>query len=99
SGNTSLENTLKHGLNLRFTKSKGYRGFGIYATANYSKQVEGIVSNVDYEGINQVVTPFLVDNSSETFGLGGRVSKKVSQINLTTGLRYNNITYLQIGND
>jgi hypothetical protein len=99
SGNTSLENTLKHDLNLRFTKSKGYRGFGIYATANYSKQVEGIVSNVDYEGINQVVTPFLVDNSSETFGLGGRVSKKVSQINLTTGLRYNNISYLQFVND
>ncbi|PKG43111.1 TonB-dependent receptor [Psychroflexus sp. MES1-P1E] len=99
SGNTTLENTLRHDLNLRFTKSKGYRGFGIYATANYSKQVEGIVDNVNYEGINLVVTPFLVDNSSETWGLSGRVSKKVSQINLQTGLRYTNTTYLQFVND
>lgn len=98
SGNTGLENTLKHDLNLRFTKSKGYRGFGIYATANYSKQVDGIVDNVNYEGINQVVTPLFIDNASKTWGVGGRVSKKVSQINLQTGLRYTNTTYLQFVN-
>jgi hypothetical protein len=99
SGNTTLENTLRHDLNLRFTKSRGYRGFGIYASANYSKQIEGIVNNVNYEGINQVVTPFLVDNSSETWGLSGNVSKKISQINFRTGLRYTNTTFLQFVND
>jgi hypothetical protein len=99
SGNTTLENTLRHDLNLRFTKSRGYRGFGIYASANYSKQIEGIVNNVNYEGINQVVTPFLVDNSSETWGLSGNVSKKISQINFRTGLRFTNTTFLQFVND
>lgn len=99
SGNSTLENTLEHDLNLRFIKSKGYRGFGIYAMANYSKQVEGIVNNVNYEGVNQLITPFFVDNSSETWGFSGRVSKKISQINLSTGLRYNKTTYLQFVND
>jgi len=99
SGNTTIENTLSHDLNLRFTKSRGYRGFGIYASANYSKQIEGIVNNVNYEGINQVVTPFFVDNSSETWGLSGSMSKKISQINFRTGLRYTNTMFLQFVND
>lgn len=97
-GNSSLENTLRHDLNLRFTKSAGYRGFGIYAVANYSKQVDGIVNTVDFEGINQVLTPLFLDNASETWGLSGRVSKKVSQINLSTGLRYNTTRFLQFAN-
>lgn len=98
-GNTTLENTLKHNFNLRFTKFKGYRGFGIYATANYSKQIEGIVNQVNYEGINQVISPLFVNNASETWGLIGRVSKKVSEINFQTGMRYNHATYLQFVND
>ena len=98
-GDTTLENTLKHNFNLRFTKAKGYRGFGIYATANYSKQIEGIVDRINYESINQVVSPFFVDNTSETWSLSGRLSKKISEINFQTGLRYNHSTYLQFVND
>ncbi|MDT0294317.1 hypothetical protein ACFQ3R_01295 [Mesonia ostreae] len=98
-GNTTLENTLKHHFNLRFTKSKGYRGFGIYATANYSKQIKGITNQINYEDTNQIISPLFVDNSSETWSLNGRLSKKISEINFQTGFRYNHRTYLQFVND
>ncbi len=77
----------------------GYRGFGIYAVANYSKQIKGIADKVNYDGINQVASLLFVNNSSENWGINTRASKKVKKIDFQTGLRYNNTSYLQFSND
>ncbi len=94
-GSAKLQNGLSHNLRLRFTKFSTYRGIRFYAVANYMEQVRGVISAVNYEGINQSVMPILLDDPQQQWSGYGNISKKVSDINFSAGMRYNNLKYRQ----
>lgn len=97
-GNENLENGLSHNLKVRFTKFSTYRGARFYAVANYIEQVRGVVNAVSYQGINQSVTPLLLDDPESRWNIYGNISKKISDINFRTGSRYHSSKYKQLLN-
>ena len=97
-GNENLENGLSHNFNLSYNKFSTYRGFGYHAVVNYIEQVRGIVNSVDYQGINQNVMPFLLNDPETRWSIYGRISKKISDINFSAGTRYNASKYKQLVN-
>lgn len=98
-GNENLENGLSHNFKLRFTKFSTYRGIRFYATANYIEQIRGVQDAVNYQGINQYVTPILLDNPKTSWRLFGNIRKKISDISFSLGLRYNVSKYKQQVNE
>ncbi|MEP6260075.1 MAG: carboxypeptidase-like regulatory domain-containing protein [Gillisia sp.] len=97
-GNEYLENGLSHNFNLRYTKFSTYRGFRYYAVVNYIENARGVVNSVNYEGINQSVMPILVDEPEIRWSIYGNISKKISDINFSAGIRYNTSKYKQLVN-
>lgn len=94
-GNENLENELSHNFRLRYTKFSTYRGIRIYAYANYSKQIKGVKNAVEYEGVNQKVMPFLLDNPETRWSFFGNITKKFKDINVSLGVRDNASKYIQ----
>ena len=94
-GNESLENELYHNFNLHYSKFSGYQSFRLYLIANYVRQIKGIKNAIDYYGVNQSVTPVLLDNPETRWSFYGNIKKKIKDINFTLGLRYNTSKYLQ----
>lgn len=97
-GNENLENGLSHNFNLRYNKFSTYRGFRYYAVVNYIEQARGVVNSVNYEGINQSVMPILLDEPENRWSIYGNISKKISDINFSAGIRYNTSKYKQLVN-
>lgn len=98
-GNENLENGLSHNLRMRFTKFSTYRGIRYYVVANYTEQIRGVVNSVNYAGINQSVMPLLVDDPLKRWSGYGNISKKILNIDFSSGLRYNTSKYKQLVND
>ena len=97
-GNEKLENGLSHNFKLSFNKFSTYRGFQYYAIANYTKQVQGVVNSVNYQGINQSVQPILLQDPETRWSFYGRISKKIFEINFRGGTRFNSSKYKQLVN-
>ena len=98
-GNENLENGLSHNFKLRFNKFSTYRGFQYYAVANHTERVQGVVNAVNYQGINQNVMPILLDDPERRWSIYGRISKKIKEIDLRAGTRYNASKYKQLVNN
>ena len=80
-GNETLENELYHSLRLRYNQFKMYRGISIYANINYTKKIRGIKNAVNYQGINQYLSPLLIKNQDEKWSFNGNLEKKISVTN------------------
>lgn len=98
-GDENLENGLSHNVKLRFTKFTTYRGLRFYAVVNYIEKIRGVVNAVNYESINQTIKPFLLDDPESRWSIYGNASKKISDINFRTGMRYNASKYKQLVNN
>ena len=98
-GNENLENGLSHNFRLRYTKFSTYRGFRYYAVVNYIERVRGVVNAVNYDGINLRVMPMLLDDPESRWMTYGNISKKISDINFSAGMRYSASKYKQISNN
>ncbi len=94
-GNENLKNELFHNISLRYSKYSCYKGIRLYLTARYIKKTEGIVENVEYSGVNQQLSPILVDDPESRWTVLGSVKKKIHDINFGVLLSYNNLKYLQ----
>lgn len=94
-GNESLQNELYHNFSLRYSKYSGYKGIRLYLMAKYIKKSEGIINEVNYLELNQVVSPVFIDNPEDKWSLFGNIKKKINSINYSLGLNYNNTHYLQ----
>ena len=94
-GNENLENELYHQARLRYSRFSMYRGIMFFANASYTKKVKGVKNTVDYQGINQFLSPILIDNPEERRSVNGNLRKKIKNINYKVGLNYNTSKYLQ----
>jgi len=94
-GNENLENELYHQARLRYSRFSMYRGIMLFANASYTKKVKGVKNTVDYQGINQYLSPILINNPEERWSLNGNLRKKIKNINYKVGLSYNTSKYLQ----
>ena len=93
-GNRELENSLSHSYNLTYFSFNLFNYTNINGNINYTRRIEGIKTNSEIVGINQVSTP--INESSnfpdETWSVFGRFSKtlKKLQFNLNANLAISN---------
>ena len=98
-GNETLENELYHSLRMRYNQFKTYRGISIYANINYTKKVRGITNTVNYQGINQYLSPLLIKNQDEKWSFRGNLKKKIKDIKFSLGFNFMTAKYLQKTNN
>lgn len=79
-GNEELENSLFHNMTLYYSRFSLYRGLTLNLSVNYSKQTKGVKDAVEFEGINQFLTPRLIDNPQENFSFRSNIQKKIYRI-------------------
>lgn len=94
-GNTRLKNEYYHNLSLRYSKYSGYKGIRLYLMAKYVSKTKGVIEEVEYSEINQLVSPVFVDNPERRWNFFGNIKKKIYDINLSLGLNYSNTHYKQ----
>jgi hypothetical protein len=94
-GNENLSNELYHNLSMRFSRFSLYKGLRLYVNANFEKKVNGLVQSINYENVNQYLSPLLVDDSETTWRVNGSLKKKIKNINYKLGLNFNTANYLQ----
>ena len=94
-GNALLNNERFHAANLRYTKNSVYRGFMIFAYANYTKKSKTTRNSVELEGINQFTTPILTDNPETTWRVNGSVEKKIYRFKLRINSNLSWFNYFQ----
>lgn len=79
-GNQNLENELSHSARIYYSRFSLYRGLMLFSALNYSKKVRGIQNAVQFEGVNQFITPILIDNPEERYSFNLNVTKKIKDI-------------------
>ena len=94
-GNENLENELSHNARLYFTRFSMYRGLMLFANISYIKKIKGIQNDVTFNGVNQVLTPFLYDNPETRWSVNANLRKKIKNFNYKIAANYNNSKYLQ----
>ena len=94
-GNENLENELSHNARLYFTRFSMYRGLMLFANVSYVKKIKGIQNDVTFNGVNQVLTPFLYDNPETRWSVNANLRKKIKNFNYKIGANYSNSKYLQ----
>ena len=98
-GNESLKNELYHSARLRYNQFKMYRGISLYANISYTKKIEGIKNTVNYQGINQFLSPLLIENQDEKWSFNGNVSKNIQNIKYSLGINHITSKFLQKTDD
>ena len=94
-GNTYLENELYHTANLSYNKFSMYKGIMLLGNLNYIKKKKGIQNNIEFQEINQFVTPELVNNPETQWNFNSSVRKRIKKINYTLKSKIDNAKYLQ----
>jgi hypothetical protein len=61
-GNENLENEFFHSANLRYSRFSIYRDIMFYSGVRFTKKIKGIQNDVQFDGVNQILTPFLYNN-------------------------------------
>ena len=79
-GNSTLENNLFHSARIYYSRFSLYRGLIMNLSANYSKQIRGVRNTVEFDGINQFLTPQLFKNPSESVDFRGNIYKKINKV-------------------
>lgn len=69
------------------------------ASANYSKKIKGLISAVEFDGINQFLTIQMLENPSEDWGLSASVRKRIKKIRYKFSGNYSNSKYFQSVNN
>ncbi len=98
-GNENLKNELYHSAILRYNQFKMYRGISLFANISYIKKVKGIKNTVNYQGVNQYLSPILIKNQEEKWRFSGNLRKKIKNIKFSIGLNYVTSKYLQKTNE
>ena len=94
-GNEHLENELYHSANMRYSRFSMYRGIMLYSGIRFTKKVKGIKNDVQFDGVNQILTPFLYDNPETRWSVYANLRKKIKNINYKVGVNYNDSKYVQ----
>ncbi len=94
-GNEELENELYHSARIYFSRFSLYRGLMLFSGVSYLKKIKGIQNAVQFQGVNQYVSPILVTNPSENWNFNVDVSKKIKQFKYHLKGNLSLATYLQ----
>ncbi len=79
-GNNRLENNLFHSARLYYSRFSLYRGLMIHMSADYSKQIKGVRNTVEFDGVNQFLTPQLFNNPYENLNFKSSAHKKINKV-------------------
>ncbi|RXP56185.1 carboxypeptidase-like regulatory domain-containing protein [Lutibacter sp. HS1-25] len=79
-GNEHLENELMHSARLYYSRFSLYKGLMLFSILNYTKKVKGIQNTVQFEGVNQFITPIIINNPEERYSFNLNVTKKIKDI-------------------
>ncbi|WP_231961647.1 carboxypeptidase-like regulatory domain-containing protein [Urechidicola croceus] len=94
-GNELLENELFHSARIRYSKFSMYKGLMLFASVNFTKKIKGIQNNVEFDGVNQFLTPILIDNPETRWNYNGNIRKKIKNINYKFSVNYMSSNYIQ----
>ncbi len=94
-GNENLENELFHSARIFYSRFSLYRGLLFFSAMNYTKKVKGIQNAVQFEGINQYLTPEMVNNPEERWNFNVDISKKIKNIKYSLKTDASTSKYLQ----
>jgi len=72
-----------------------YRGLMLFSHVSYIKKIKGIQNAVQFQGVNQYVSPVLVTNPSENWNFNADISKKIKQFKYHLKSNLSLATYLQ----
>ncbi|MEL6812960.1 MAG: outer membrane beta-barrel protein, partial [Bacteroidota bacterium] len=86
-GNRFLENSFSHSYNLTYFSFNLFNYTNVSASLSYNRNIEGIKSNTNIVGINQVTSPVNIDSNfpDETFSAFARFSKRIKKIQFRAG--------------
>jgi len=81
-GNKELENSLSHSYNLTYFSFNLFNYTNVSGNINYTRRINGIRTNSEIAGINQVSSPVNQDSSfpDETIAVFGRFSKRIKKL-------------------
>lgn len=97
-GNRNLENATSQVHTLRYFKYNMFNFENIFANINYSKVVNGIKTDADFDGINQTSSPYNSNFADETLsgnGNYGRSFLKNYKASASVGLNWNKYNNIQ----
>ncbi len=100
-GNRFLENSTSQVHSLRYFKYNMFNFENIYANISYSKETDGVKSNVFFENVNQISTPYnsnLADESISANGAYGRSFLKNYKASVGANLGWSKFNNIQNGN-
>jgi hypothetical protein len=94
-GNEQLQNELYHSARIYFSRFSLYRGLMLFSGVSYLKKIKGVQSAVQFQGVNQYVSPVLVTNPSENWNFNADISKKIKDFKYHLKGNLSLATYLQ----
>jgi hypothetical protein len=94
-GNETLENELYHSARIYFSRFSLYRGLMLFSGVSYIKKIKGIQNAVQFQGVNQYITPVLVTNPEENWNFNADINKKIKQFKYHLKGNLSLATYLQ----
>lgn len=97
-GNRNLENSISEVHSLRYFKYNMFNFENIFANLSYSRRIDAIKTNANFDGINQSSSPYNSNFADETLsgnGNYGRSFLKNYKANFSAGLSWNKFNNIQ----
>ncbi len=97
-GNRTLENAEAQTHTLRYFKYNMFNFENVFATINYSKRLNAVKTNADFNAINQTTTSFNSNFADENFsaiGSYGRSFKRYYKASLDVNINWNKFNNIQ----
>ena len=98
-GNEQLENELFHSARVYYSRFSLYRGILLFSSINYFKKVEGIQNTVQFENINQYISPVMVANPEERWSFNTTMNKKYKFIKYHFNINLSTTDFFQTVNN
>jgi len=94
-GNEQLENGLYHSARIYFSRFSLYRGLMLFSGISYIKKIKGVQNVVQFQDVNQYISPVLITNPSENWNFNTDISKKIKQFKYHLSGSLSLATYVQ----
>ncbi|MDX1830297.1 MAG: carboxypeptidase-like regulatory domain-containing protein [Lutibacter sp.] len=94
-GNENLENELYHSARIYFSRFSLYKGLRLFSGVSYAKKIKGVQNAVQFQSVNQYLSPVLITNPSENWNFNSDISKKIKQFKYHLSGNLSLATYLQ----
>ncbi len=98
-GNEQLENELYQTARIWYSKFSLYRGLMLFGGIDYSKKFKGLNTTVQFEDVNQFLTPIMLSNPEESWHFNLNLNKKIKNIKYNISTTGNTSKYSQIVDD